>query len=187
MKVGGEMSKKVLLLCGSPRKQGNTTLLGDAFVSGAEENGCFSERVFIVEKNINGCIGCIACRTNGGHCVQKDDMKMIYEKMIEADAIVLVSPVYFYTWTSQMKAVIDRTFAIEKLLKNKTFYLISAGAAPNESYVQTMIDSFKQYVECFTGEGNKEGGYVFGYDARKHDDVKDTDAMEKAYELGKTV
>ncbi len=181
------MNKKVLLICGSPRKNGNTTLLCDAFIEGAKEKGCDVEKVFIIEKNINGCIGCIACQTNGGNCVQNDDMQEVYKKMLEADVVVLVSPVYFYTWTSQMKTVIDRTFAVEKLLKNKTFYLISAGAAPKESYVQTMIDSYKQYVECFNGDGNKDGGYVFGYDARKPDDVKDSKALEKAYELGKTV
>ena len=58
-----------------------------------------------------------------------EDMAEIYKKMTAADIIVLASPVYFYTWSSQMKTLLDRSFAMEQTLKNKVFYLISAGAA----------------------------------------------------------
>ena len=54
----------------------------------------------------------------------KDDMSEIYEEIFKVDVLVFASPVYFYTWTSLMKKAIDRTFAIESLIKNKTFYLI---------------------------------------------------------------
>lgn len=180
------MSKKILVLSGSPRKKGNTDLLCDEFIRGANENNCTSEKIYVIDKNIKGCIGCGACQINGGSCSQKDDMQEIYEKIIANDIIVFSSPVYFYSWTSQIKAVIDRTFAIEKILKNKTFYLISAGAAPEEKYMKNLIDSFNLYISCFRNEGIKNGGYVIGYSTSNKGDVIETDAMKKAYELGIT-
>lgn len=124
------MKKKVLLLEGSPRKNGNTAALCDSFVQGAEEGGNSVERIFVRNLKVGGCFGCEACRRNGGVCVQQDDMGKIYDAMDKADVIVFSSPVYFYSWTSQMKAVIDRTFAVEKALSHKTFYLITAGRRP---------------------------------------------------------
>lgn len=114
-------------------------------------------------------------------------MTGIYKKMQEADVIVFASPVYFYTWTSLMKRFVDRTFAIEKMLQNKTFYLISAGAAPEEKYMQTMIDCFRQYISCFRAGGNQEGGYVIGYGANLPKDVVGTPAMEQAYTMGRKI
>lgn len=181
------MAKKVLVLMGSYRKHGNCDRLSDEFICGAEEQGAETEKIYLKEKNIKDCIGCCACQKNGGTCVQKDDMPEIYEKMKNADVIVFASPVYFYTWTSLMKRMIDRTIAIEAGLSNKTFYLISAGRAPSEEYMSTMIDSFKKYIGCFRGEGNKEGGYIFGYGTDKPGDVVDSPAMEQAYQMGKRI
>lgn len=181
------MSKKVLVLMGSPRKHGNCDRLSDEFIRGAEESGCQTEKIYLKEKNIKDCLGCCACQKNGGVCVQKDDMQEVFEKMKETDVIAFASPVYFYTWNALMKRAIDRTIAVEASLTNKTFYLISAGQAPAEQYMATMIDSFRKYMGCFRGEGNREGGYVFGYGTDKPGDVEGTEAMDLAYKMGLSV
>lgn len=181
------MKKKAIVLLGSPRKNGNTSLLADAFIRGAAEAGNQTEKILLGDKNISGCLGCGACRRNGGQCVQKDAMQEIYPKLLEADVIVFASPVYFYSWTSLMKKVIDRTFAIEKALSHKKFYLISAGAAPEEQYMQTMLASFRQYISCFRGEGNAEGGHVIGYGTNRPGDAKNSTAMSQAYEMGRNI
>ena len=100
--------KKVLILEGSPRRNGSSAILSEEFARGAEEAGCSVEKIRVCGKKIGGCLGCNACYRNGGECVQKDDMAEIREKMLAADVIVLVSPIYFYSMTAQMKAVIDR-------------------------------------------------------------------------------
>lgn len=110
-------------------------------------------------------------------------MQQIYDTMLQADVIVFASPVYFYSWTALMKTVIDRTFAIEKSLNHKTFYLISAGAAPEEKYMQTMLDCYHQYIGCFRGAGNTDGGYVIGYGTNMPGDVVESTAFKTAYEL----
>ena len=101
------MSKRVLILMGSPRKNGNTQILCDAFARGAEEAGNVVEQVVIRDKDINGCVACGACRRNGGTCIQQDDMQEVYRQIEAADAIVLGSPIYYYTWSGQMKTVLD--------------------------------------------------------------------------------
>lgn len=181
------MEKNVLILHGSPRKNGNTALLSEAFERGALEAGHKVRRIFIRSKKIQGCLGCGACQRNGGNCVQKDDMTEIYKAMLEADVIVFASPVYFYTWTAQMKTVIDRTFAVEQRLTDKTFYLIGAGAASSEDYMETMKTTFEQYVNCFRAGGNSVGGSVFGLSANQPGDMAGSTAERKAYELGKMI
>lgn len=179
------MGKKILILAGSPRKHGNSDILADEFIRGAQESGHEVEKLYLRDKKIGGCLSCGACRKNGGSCVQKDDMQEIYKKWLAADAVVLVSPVYFYTWSAQMKIAIDRTFAIEQEVKNTDFYLISAGAAPSEDYMELMLEGFKKYVGCFRAGGNGVKGYVFGIGTNQPGDVVKTPAMKKAYDLGK--
>ena len=177
----------VLILHGSQRKNGNTAALANEFMCGAKDAGHKVTKVELKEKQIVDCLGCGACQINIGQCIQRDDMITIYEQLKTADVILFASPVYFYTWTSLMKRLIDRTFAIEKLLSNKTFYLISAGAAPNETYMKTMIDSFNQYIECFRSGNNKNGGYIFAYNTDIKDNSENRETLKKAYELGRNI
>ncbi len=177
----------ILIIKGSPRKNGNTSAMADAFAKGATESGNTVTEIILKDKKIGDCLGCGACQINGGLCVQKDDMIEVYEAMKNADSIVLASPVYYYTWTSLMKRMIDRTFALQSALENKKFYLISAGAAPEEKYMQTMINSFSQYVSCFAEKGNKEAGIIFAYGTNGPSDVKTMSVLDEAYQMGKAV
>ncbi len=94
--------KKILIISSSPRKGGNSDLLCDRFADGAKDSGHTVEKVFLADMNIRYCHGCGAC--NATHkCVQKDDMALILDKMVNADVIVLATPVYFYSMNGQMK------------------------------------------------------------------------------------
>jgi multimeric flavodoxin WrbA len=179
------MSKKILVLAASGRKGGNSDILCGEFTKGAEEAGHKAEAIYIRDKKVNGCAGCFVCQKNGGACVQKDDMNEIYSKMVAADVVVLASPVYFYSFNAQMKTVLDRTIALHGIFRDKTVYLISAGQAPQEKYMRTMIDCFRKYIGCFPNI--KEGGIAIGYGTSKAGDVRGTPAMEQAYKMGKTV
>lgn len=117
------MSKKVLILSGSPRKGGNSDILCDEFLRGAQDAGHKAEKIRVAEKKVAPCSGCYYCSTHGGACVHKDDMADILQKMIDADVIVLASPVYFYSISAQLKAVIDRTVARWLEVKDKEFLL----------------------------------------------------------------
>ena len=151
--------KKVLILEGSPRRNGNSAILSKEFARGAEEAGCSVETVCVAAKKIAGCLGCNACYRNGGTCVQKDDMAEIREKMLAVDAIVLASPIYFYSMTAQMKALIDRTYAFFQQLDGKTFYFIITCAAPDKAFTETMLASLRGFTCCVPNakEGRRRG------------------------------
>lgn len=116
------MSKNVLILSGSPRKRGNSDLLCDELLRGVLDAGHKAEKIRIPEKKIGFCRACYACKDTGV-CVVKDDMAEILQKMVDADVLVLASPVYFYSIDAQMKALIDRTLARWLELKNKEFII----------------------------------------------------------------
>ena len=99
--------KNILVISSSPRRNGNSDLLCDEFIKGALEAGNKVEKVFLADKKINVCLGCGACY-NTSKCIQKDDMVDLNDKMVEADVIVLATPVYFYSMAGQLKVLIDR-------------------------------------------------------------------------------
>jgi len=96
--------KKILILSGSPRKNGNSDILCNEFAKGAMEAGHEVEKIRVAEKNIGYCRACYACRETG-ICAIKDDMAELMQKMIDCDVMVLASPVYFYSIDAQLKAV----------------------------------------------------------------------------------
>lgn len=123
--------KRVLIISASPRKNGNSDILCDRFAKGAAESGHKVEKIFLASENIGYCRGCGVC--NSTHkCVQKDDMAEILDKMVTADAIVLATPVYFYTMDGQMKTFIDRTVPRYTEITDKDFYFIMTALTPKK-------------------------------------------------------
>ena len=177
--------KKVLILEGSPRRNGNSAILSEEFARGAQEAGCSAEKIYIAGKKIAGCLGCNACYRNGGSCIQKDDMTEIREKMLSADVIVLASPIYFYSMTAQMKAVIDRTYAFYQQLEGKTFYFLITCAVTDASYTETMLAALRGFTCCVPNA--KEGGVALGIGAMEAGEIRQSAAMEKAYQLGRDI
>ena len=178
------MSKKVLILSASPRKSGNSDTLCDQFMAGAIESNHQVDKVFLAEKKINYCTGCYACNGNG-KCVQQDDMSQILEKMTSADVIVLGTPVYFYAMCAQMKTVIDRTVARYLTLSNKEFYFILAAAVSNKAALERTIEGLRGFTSCL--KESKEMGIVYGTGVWKAGEIKTSDAMKQAYEMGKAL
>ena len=174
-----------MILEGSPCRNGNSAILSGEFVRGAEEAGCSVEKVQIAGKKIAGCLGCNACYRNGGVCVQKDDMVEIREKMLAADVIVLASPIYFYSMTAQMKAVMDRSYAFYQQLAGKTFYFLITCGAPDAAFTETMLAALRGYTCCIPNA--KAGGYVLGVGAMEAGEIRGTAAMTEAYQLGLSV
>lgn len=174
--------KKVLILSGSPRKDGNSDILCDEFARGARESGNEVEKIRVAEKDIHCCIGCYYCRDHGGECTFKDDMAQILDKIIAADVIVLASPVYFYSIDAQLKAVIDRTVARWLEVKNKEFYYIATCADTDRASTETTIACMRGYADCV--EGAVERGVIYGTGAYEKGEIKNTDAVVKAYTAG---
>jgi multimeric flavodoxin WrbA len=152
------MSLLVLAISASPRKAGNSDSLCDRFLQGALEAGHKSEKIFLRDKTINPCNGCSLCAIEKKPCVQKDDMAEILKKIIQADVIIMASPVYFYLMTGQMKTFIDRTYARYQEITGKKFYFIVTAADPNKSAVDRTMEGFRGFLSCL--EGAIEAGVI---------------------------
>lgn len=179
------ISKSVLVLSSSPRKGGNSDLLCDQFVSGALVAGHQVEKVCLKDKNIRYCTGCGTCFNRTTSCSQKDDMAEILGKMVEADVIVMATPVYFYTMCAQMKTLIDRTCARYTEISDKDFYFIVTAAISSSQALQRTIEEFRGFTSCL--ENSHEKGIVFGTGAWNVGDIRQSNAMRIAYDMGETV
>ncbi len=179
------MSKNVLILSGTPRKNGNSEILCNEFQKGAEEAGNYVKRVNLREKEIHYCKGCGVC--NSTHkCVQKDDMAEILDQMVQADVIVMATPVYFYTMDAQMKTLIDRTVPRYTEITNKDFYFIVTAADTEKANMERTLEGFRGFIEdCL--DGAVEKGIIYGVGAWQKGDIEKTPAMKEAYKMGKTI
>lgn len=121
---------KILVLNGSPRPNGNTSALVNAFVEGAQEGNHDITVIPVCQKKIAGCIACEYCHTKGeGKCIQQDDMQEVYPVLQEAEMIVLASPVYYHGFTGQLQCAINRIYALDKPAKlKKAALILSSGS-----------------------------------------------------------
>jgi Multimeric flavodoxin WrbA len=178
------MGKKVLILSSSPRKGGNSDLLCDQFLRGAQEADNQTEKIFLRDKDVGYCTGCESCYISH-KCVQKDYMADILEKMIAADVIVMATPVYFYTMDAQMKTLIDRTVPRYEEITGKEFYFIVTAADNSKKSMERTLDGFRGFTLCL--DDAKEKGVVYGVGAWHKGDINGSEAMQQAYEMGKLV
>lgn len=128
---------KIVVFMGSPRKKGNTDLLADAFIKGAEAQGAECKKIYLNDREISPCIECGGCDKTG-KCIVKDDMLEIYPLIEEADIVMVASPIFFYNITSATQALVERSQAmwIRKYVlkqkpvsdKKRTGFFISVGA-----------------------------------------------------------
>jgi len=174
---------KVIGFVCSPRVGGNTEVLVQEALSGSKGEGAEVEMVKVADLKISPCDGCATC-SKTGTCHIKDDMQKIYAKLLEADGIILGTPVYFWSVSSQTKILMDRTYVVyySGKLKNKAAGGIAVGNRRGTLNALSVIDSF------FLGQGMRVAGLgVVGYALEKGAIRKDELAMKDAKELGKQV
>ena len=184
------MSKKILVLNGSPRKKGNTATLSKQLVVGAREAGAETEIIYLHGLDVQPCDACDACQSGGNGCVIEDDMQDIYPKLDTADAIVIATPVYWFSMTAQMKLCLDRWYALESgqdfKLKGKRLSLLMV-YGDNDLYssgginVIYTLDSSCRYV------GMNFEGIIHGTAMDIGDAEQNSDLMDRAYLLGKSL
>lgn len=173
--------KKVLVISSSPRAKGNSELLCEAFVKGAQEAGNDVELIKLREKEIHYCLGCYAC-AKLGHCFQKDDMNAIALKMEEADVIVLATPVYFYSMSGQLKVMIDRMVQNYTKVRADIYIMVTAWDDNKENLLSTVeaIRGFSR--DCL--EECEEKGVIIAGGANQKGDIQKTPYIEEAYQMG---
>ena len=106
------MSKKIVVITGSPRKDGNSFAMTDAFIRAAQAKGHTVTRFDAAMMKIGGCHACETCFKTGKACSFDDDFNLIAPAVLEADALVFTMPVYWYSIPAQIKGVIDRLYSL---------------------------------------------------------------------------
>ena len=179
------MNKKVVVLSTSPRKNSNSEALAEAFARGAAEAGNDVEIIRMREKKFEFCRGCFACQKTG-MCLIKDDMAEIVPKMEQADVLAFATPIYYYAMSGQMKTLLDRAnplFVADYRFRD--VYFLSS-AAEDEDYVPERAQSgLEGWIECF--EKARLAGDVFGGGVTEVGEIKESPALNEAYEMGKAV
>ena len=185
---------KVLGILGSPRKSGNTELLLEEALKGAEAEGAEVERLRLTDYNIIPCKECLACFKDG-NCIILDDMAKIYPKLLEADIIVLASPIFFYGVTAWAKALIDRCQALwarKYQLKDPSFgkegrkrkgFFISVGGTKGQKTFEGAILTAKYFFDVLNAE--YAGELVLREVDAKGDVLKHPEALQQAFEAGR--
>lgn len=179
------MSKRVLVLSTSPRKGGNSELLADAFVRGAQEAGHGVEKVTLYDKTIGFCRGCLTCQTTQ-RCVIHDDADTIARNMGQADVIVFATPIYYYGMCGQMKTMLDRANPLFPAdYQFRDIYLLAAAAEEDEHTVDGAVTGLQGWICCF--EKAHLAGTVFAGGVTAMGEVQGHPALQKAYEMGKNL
>ena len=175
------MGKKVLIIGGSPRKNGNSETLCEQFAKGAAESGNQVELISLSGKKIGFCTACYACEK--GACPQKDDAPWIIAKMMDADVIVLATPVYFYTMSAQLKALIDRSVMVYPKIVDKEFYFIMTMADTETENFHGTLEALRGFVMCC--ENSRECGIISAAGVYQKGEITGNPALQRAYEAGK--
>lgn len=179
------MNKKVLIISTSPRKNGNSETLADAFLKGAADSGNIVEKISLYDKTIGFCKGCLACQKTG-RCVIHDDADTIAQKMLSADVLVFATPIYYYEMSGQMKTMLDRAnplFPADYAFRD--VYLLST-AADNEARVDARaVNGLEGWIACFPKA--HLAGTVFAGGVNGVGEINGHSALEKAYEMGKGI
>lgn len=182
------MSKKIVVLNGSPRKNGNTSALVREFSKGAESTGNTVTVFFLGDMDIHGCKGCF-----GGHssrecpCVQKDDMDKIYPVVRESDIVVLATPLYYWNMSGQLRTAVDRLFALEEgdgnLLRGngRASALLMAAEGNGFEDVVLYYDHLMEHLRW------KNLGHVLAGGNGDVGDIEGKPELKEEYELGRAI
>lgn len=159
--------KKVLVLDGSMRKGGNTSILVENFLNGSKENTTHIDHIIAKDINIKYCNGCLRCNLIKRCSIADDDWPDLSRKILEADVLVFASPVYFHYTTAALKKIIDRfrSFVHVQITEtglihtpwqewNKDFVLLLSMGSSNDSDAQPIIDLF-DYMKNVLGDNNR--------------------------------
>ncbi|TFH10820.1 MAG: flavodoxin family protein [Candidatus Thorarchaeota archaeon] len=176
---------EILVINDSPRKGGNTEILLDTMIAGAQEAGATISKVELRSLDVSPCRACDACKSTG-KCVQKDDMEDLLSKMKRCDVWILGTPVYWWGPTAQLKAFIDRWYGVSRdIFKNRKFALVIPLGSSNPKTAQHVLGMFED-ISAYLGM--KQIGTLLAPGVYERGEAKTRpDLLEEATKLGKLI
>jgi multimeric flavodoxin WrbA len=182
-------SRKVVILLGSPRKRGNSAALAERIAEGARSSGAEVTSFYLHGMKIAPCNACEGChQPESTGCVIKDDMQKIYPKLVEADAIVYASPIYWFTLSAQLKLAIDRCYALggsdRHKLAGKRMVLVFAYGG-EDPFISGCTNAIRTFQDAFAFIGAEIVGMVYASAGAAGDIKSNTKMMDGALDLGR--
>ena len=176
---------KIVILEGSPNRNGSSNMLAEEFIKGAKEAGHEVAAISAAHSKISPCTGCVSCGYNGP-CVQKDDMEHIRKEILWADMLVFVTPLYYYGMSAQLKILIDRFCAINGSIQRKKMKsaLISAAWNSDDWTFEALEAHYRTLVKYLNF---RDQGMVLGKGCGTPSMTAGSRYREMAYKLGKSL
>lgn len=173
--------KKILILSGSSRRNGNTGLMAEAFAKEAITSGNEAVIIELCGKQIYGCLACDNCTVNNGKCIQNDDMSEIAEQLKACDTLVFAAPVYYGGFPAKLKAVIDRFYALgAKNMTVRDCFLLAAAGRRDKTAADSTIHYY-EYLADYMGWNNCGEVCAIGYEDKAS--IKNSDELKRVREL----
>jgi multimeric flavodoxin WrbA len=179
------MKKNILILTGSPRKNGNSEAMADAFIKGAREAGHEAVKFRAGTKKIAGCRVCDTCFTKGTACSVRDDFAELEPLIEKADVLVFCTPVYWFGMTAQIKAAIDRMYAYDNHRPPiRECVLLSCAGDTDTRVFSGVTETYKNIAWYLEWE---DRGILTVPDVNDIGDIEKTDALRQAEDMGKNI
>ncbi len=181
-------ARKVLILLGSPRKNGNSETIAIHIGKESESMGAHVEYLFIHGMDIKPCRACWSCQNpDSKGCVIQDDMQGVYPRLIEADAWVIATPVHWFNMSTQTKLWMDRCFALVRYganpYKKKIGIAISYG--DTDPFASGAVNAIRCFQDAFKYVGAEIAGIVYGSALKPGEIKKNEEVLKAAEELGR--
>ena len=180
---------KVIVILGSPRRNGNSATLAEQVVAGAKKAGATVDTYFIHGMDIKACDACDICRESmEAECVINDDMQELYPKLRQADALVIASPIYWFTVSTQTKLFMDRCYALgdeeEYAMKGKRIGIVLT-YGDSDPFNSGAVNAIRTFQDAYRYVGADMVGMVYGSASEPGEIAANHDLMNEAFELGK--
>ena len=179
----------VIVILGSPRRKGNSATLAENVISGARSMGAMVDTYFLHGMDIEPCDACDICQEDmNAECVINDDMQKLYPKLRQADALVIASPIYWFTVSAQTKLFMDRCYALgvseEYALKGKRIGIVLT-YGDSDPFNSGAVNAIRTFQDAFAYVGATIVGMVYGSASDPGEIAANRELMDKAFELGK--
>jgi len=180
------MTRNILILKGSPREKGNSATLAERAADGARAAGAQVESIYLHGLDIRACDACEECRETN-MCIIQDDMNSLYPKLDAANAIILASPIYWFTYSAQLKLCIDRWYGFQgnqwrEVAHKKYGIILTYG--DTDLYTSGGINAIHTFESMCRYLKSEIVGIVHGSLSDVGDAEKHPELLQQAYELG---
>ena len=177
---------RVLVITTSLRAKSNSDILAEHLIAGARDAGHEVEHISLKDKTIGFCRGCLACQKTQ-KCVLKDDATMIAEKVMHADTLVFVTPIYYYEMSGQMKTLLDRMNPLYTAdYRFRSVYMLSVAAEDEDSVPSRAVSGLQGWIDCFE-KAEFAGSLFCGGMGGSEEASGKTDKQQEAYDFGRTL